>query len=416
VQLLSIANVTSGTLLSGQWFPRSFAAPRANAPIKIDGDIYKKAWEDVPWSQDFMEIRGDDSPVGDRPLPGNRTRVKMQWDDEYLYIAAEMRAHDGKIEAHFTERNDPIFQKDSDIEVFLDTDGSNTNYKELEVNARNTVWNLMLNKPYSAGGEEHSGRERKDGEPKYWDVQGQKTASKLYGNGAWITEGYGQAHSDGKWVCEIALSHKDSLAHTSGTAPAVGKFWRINFSRVEKKGALNWVWSPQKLWKPTQGKYVGEVNMHAPDAWGYVVFTEARQEAGPQKDWTDPAWRMKAVAHQLFYAERYAADPAGGGRLLSVEQLEQKGWIDAHLLEGLDAEVQQAADSWTVHVKDGSGCIARIRSDNHFTYQCVASFLGIRMSSPMNALRWTFAGVLVLALTAYMVRVRLCGKMTGPSD
>jgi hypothetical protein len=42
------------------------------------------------------------------------------WDDEYLYVGAELH-YDGpaySIHASFTERNSPIYQQDSDIEVF----------------------------------------------------------------------------------------------------------------------------------------------------------------------------------------------------------------------------------------------------------------------------------------------------------
>ncbi len=59
--------------------------------------------------------------------------------------------------------------------------------------------------------------------------------------------------------------------------PKPGDSWRVNFSRVEweferyKDGYLrkegvpcdNWVWSPQ-----------GEVNMHIPEMWGHVVFSD----------------------------------------------------------------------------------------------------------------------------------------------
>jgi hypothetical protein len=39
--------------------------------------------------------------------------------------------------------------KDNDFEVFVDTDGSTHMYKELEVNAINTTWDLELSKVYT---------------------------------------------------------------------------------------------------------------------------------------------------------------------------------------------------------------------------------------------------------------------------
>lgn len=348
------------------WHPRSYAAPRAPIPIEIDGDIYKKVWEEVPWSHNFVEIRGTDSPDSAKPTPNTQTRVKMRWDDDYLYIAAEMTAHNWPITAEFTKRNEPIYQKDSDIEVFLDADESNSDYKELEVNAKNTVWNLLLNRPYSSNGAEHSGRVAKPGDPMHWDVKGQKTAAKMFG-------AIGKPQPNGKWTAEIALSHKDSLDRTDGVTPAVGKFWRINFSRVEKKGDVNWVWSPQMVWSPAQGKYVGQVNMHAPDAWGYVVFTEAEPARGPQESWVEQNWKIKAAAHQLFYAETLASKPEGGGKLLSVAALQQKNWISANLFQNLEAEVTQAnGNGWTVSVKDADQCISTITHNNIHSHSCPA--------------------------------------------
>jgi len=379
------------------YHPRNYAAQRAPAPIEIDGDIYKKVWDEVPWSEDFVEIRGTDSPATapPRPTSDTRTRMKMRWDDDFLYVAAEMSAQGWPITADFTKRNEPIFQKDSDIEVFLDTDGSNANYKEFELNARNTAWNLMLNRPYSSQGAEHSGRVAKPGEDNYWDVKGQKTAAKMYG-------AIGERQPDGKWTAEIALSHKDSLDHTSGEMPREGHFWRIGFSRVEQKGDINWVWTPQMLWTPTEGKYTGQVNMHAPDAWGYVVFTQAGGAAGPQKDWVDPTLNSKAAAHQLFYAEKYALKPEGGGKLLSVEVLKSKGWIDKSLFVGLDASVSKASDgTWTARVQDATGCVSTINQENFHSYRCPAGVFG--MTVPPMRYVWLATGFLIitLALVAY---------------
>jgi hypothetical protein len=355
--------------------PRNYVATRVSEPIKIDGDIYKKVWDEVPWSQDFVEIRGVDAPSdGVKPTADTRTRMKMRWDDDYLYIAAEMTAHNWVINAEFTDRNEPIFQKDSDFEVFIDADGSNSFYKELELNARNTVWNLMLNKPYSSGGEEHSGRIAKAGDAKYWDVKGQETKARMYGAA-------GKPNPNGKWTSEIALKHTDTIDRTGGSMPAVGKFWRINFSRVEKKGAINWVWSPQMVWTPLDGKYVGQVNMHAPDAWGYIVFGEAGSPSGTQQDWTDPDWNVKAAAHQLFYAEKLASGHEGGGKLLSPDELMKKHWIDRNLFQdhGIVAEVTQSGSGWTASIQDKNGCTSTIQQDNLHSFSCRLTLLGLAL-------------------------------------
>jgi hypothetical protein len=71
--------------------------------------------------------------------------MKMRWDDTYLYIAAHL-ASDLPVLAKFTKQNEPIFTEDSDFEVFVDPAATTHAYKELEINALNTVWNLMLNR------------------------------------------------------------------------------------------------------------------------------------------------------------------------------------------------------------------------------------------------------------------------------
>ncbi len=56
--------------------------------------------------------------------------------------------------------------------------------------------------------------------------------------------------------------------------PSIGTMWRINFSRVEKRGDVNWTWQAQIAWDAVGHQFAGNVNMHLPDAWGYLVFGE----------------------------------------------------------------------------------------------------------------------------------------------
>jgi hypothetical protein len=167
VVVAAAASTTSAALTTttspprySQYYPRTYVARRITSPLIIDGNLSKVEWQQTPWSDAFDDIRGpDDVPSeDDRPPPSCLTRVKMVWDDDFLYIGALLQADaDHPVVASFTHRNDPIFQHDSDFEVFVDPTTSTHNYKEFEVNAYNTVWNLLLDKPYSDGGQEHSG-------------------------------------------------------------------------------------------------------------------------------------------------------------------------------------------------------------------------------------------------------------------
>ena len=285
--------------------PRQYVARRLAAdapPLTIDGDLEKPEWAEVEWSVPFGDIRGvADAPKEAQPTEKQRTRMKMRWDDEYLYVAAHLES-DHTVRATFTKRNEPIFTEDSDFEVFVDPAGTTHAYKELEVNALNTVWNLMLNRPYGDDGSEHSARIAKPGEQKYWEAEGVKSAVK-------VLKGKLNDKGGAEWTVEIALRHEDTLHGQPAFAarPAVGGLWRINFSRVEKKGDINWVWSPQVVWDANRTKHAGIVGMHLPDAWGWVQFAPA-EGAPPLRDVT---WPARLAALNLYYAQHLYMDKTG---------------------------------------------------------------------------------------------------------
>src|SRR5262245_3109197 len=65
--------------------PRGYVSYRALATPQIDGRLDDVAWRAVPWTDRFVDIQGDR-----QPQPRFRTVVKMLWDDEHFYIAAQM--------------------------------------------------------------------------------------------------------------------------------------------------------------------------------------------------------------------------------------------------------------------------------------------------------------------------------------
>jgi len=242
--------------------PRGYVAPRALEAPQIDGRPDDAAWQEAAWTEDFVDIEG---PL--RPAPRFRTRAKMLWDDRYFYVLAEMEEPD--LWATY-DRRDAIIFHEHDFEIFLDPDGDTHEYYELEINARNNVWDLLLVRPYRDGGPAvHA-----------WDIAGLRTAVRLDGTLNDPTD------RDRGWHAEIALPWEilKECAHRPAP-PAGGDRWRLNFSRVEWRlepaadgdgyrkvlGADgkplpedNWVWSPQGL-----------VNMHYPERWGIVEFSDA---------------------------------------------------------------------------------------------------------------------------------------------
>src|SRR5437868_7276725 len=118
-----IAAKPAGTELDGDWakmraiVPRGYVCRRAGAPIVIDGKADDPAWADAPWTADFVDIEGDR-----RPAPRFRTRAKMLWDDEGLYVLAELA--EPHVWGTITKKNAVIFH-DPDFEIFIDPDGDN---------------------------------------------------------------------------------------------------------------------------------------------------------------------------------------------------------------------------------------------------------------------------------------------------
>src|SRR5262249_37071472 len=89
--------------------PRSYLCLHTAKPIAIDGRLDDAAWASAPWTDNFSDIQGDA-----RPKPRFRTRVKMLWDDDFLFIGAELE--EPHVWATLTNHDSIIFQ-DPDFEV-----------------------------------------------------------------------------------------------------------------------------------------------------------------------------------------------------------------------------------------------------------------------------------------------------------
>ena len=269
--------------------PQGYVAYRASGPVHIDGRLDEPSWQSAPWSAYFADIEGDA-----RPLPRCRTRVKMLWDDTYLYIGAEIE--EPHVWATLTKRDTVIFY-DNDFEVFIDPNGDSHEYYEYEMNALNTVWDLFLPKPYKDSGSAVDS----------WNIEGLKTAVQVRGT---INN---PADTDTGWTAEIAMPWAALGQYAHRPAPPLdGDQWRINFSRVEwltdivdgkyrKVAGMredNWVWSPQWV-----------VDMHRPEWWGYLQFSTGKP--GTVKFCPDPAWAVRCILHDVYYAQKAFRDSTG---------------------------------------------------------------------------------------------------------
>lgn len=267
--------------------PKHYVCYYTDKEINIDGNIEKEIWKKADWTDLFVDIEGDL-----KPLPNQKTRVKMLWDSTYLYIAAELE------EEHiwaYLENHDDIVFRDNDFEVFIDPDNDAKNYFEYEINARQTVFDLFLPHPYR-----HSSFALHN-----WDFKGVKHAVKIFGT---LNNGNDK---DEKWTVEIAIPFTDLSFGLDNGKPTIDKPWRINFSRVEwdtrwengkyvkltdnegkQLAEQNWVWSP-----------VGAISMHMPERYGYLKFSD--KLAGTEKETfkISDKEKLKSILWAVFYQQ-----------------------------------------------------------------------------------------------------------------
>jgi hypothetical protein len=327
--------------------PRRTVCYRTPRPLVVDGKLNEPAWAATTPSDLFVDIEGPD-----HPRPRFKTTVKMLWDDDFFYFGAELEESD--IWATLETRDSVIFQ-DNDFEIFIDPDGDTHAYYELEVNAFATAWDLLLIQPYRDGGPPIHG----------WDVAGLKVGVDVRGT---INR---PGDKDVAWTVEIAMPWKilREAALPDRTAPRAGDQWRVNFSRVEwdvdiKDGRYvkridaktgkplpeyNWVWSPQ-----------GAINMHIPERWGYVQFSDAAAGSAATPFVEDRNERVKWALRRLYYRQnqyrmkhdRFASDlTALGAADIRVDELDFRPSL-------------QVTDSQYEIVAPGfDGAVVRIRQD-----------------------------------------------------
>lgn len=250
--------------------PKSYVCYKTTDKIKIDGKLKENAWAKAKPTDSFIDISG-----ADFPNPKYDTQVKMLWDDNYFYVGAVLEEDD--IKAKLTKR-DTIIYHDNDFEVFIDPDGDGLNYFEIENNARGVIFDLMLEKAYRSGGRFMI----------QWDCPGLKLAVHRVGT---LNN---SKDKDKFWSVEMAIPH-EALTLDFNNPLKAGNTWRVNFSRVqwlkEKGPEENWVWSA-----------TGKVDMHMPDRWGFVYFSDKTVGEGTDEF----VYPYNMDAYKLLWAMFYA--------------------------------------------------------------------------------------------------------------
>lgn len=264
-------------------------------PFSLDGRLDKEFWKDIPFTDDFPDIEGDI-----RPVPRFRTRAKLAWDRENLYIGAILEGDE--IWANLLEHDSVIFN-DNDFEIFIDPDSDTQAYFEYEMNALNTTWDLLLTKAYRDNGKPVNGLE----------LKGMRSAVYIDGE---LNKPGSQNHY---WSVEVVIPFAALQECAKENRPPVsGEYYRVNFSRVQWKVDVkddvfskrlseqtgrplpedNWVWAP-----------TGVINIHYPELWAFVFFADKGEEgkafAIPEDE--HRKWELR----KLYYAQQACLDESG---------------------------------------------------------------------------------------------------------
>lgn len=284
--------------------PKHYSIARTSSPVTIDGKDTETVWQNAAWSDEFEDLEG----TGKKGIYSSR--FKMLWDNDYLYVFA--RFEDEHIWAKLNEHDLPVFQ-DNAFEIFIDPEGDNRNYVEFQINAFETVWDLLLTTAPRNGGASITD----------WDIRDLKKAVHVEGT---IND---PSDKDKFWSIELAIPFKTFRYGGNAARPQTGTVWRMNLTRVfrpvdiinseyiKKTGLNGRLVSPAyTCWSPP-----GVVNFHLPERWGYVRFSE---ESPSQSDFLQNETEQgKLLLWKLYYLQQEYKKNKGAFALTTEEIISQ---------------------------------------------------------------------------------------------
>lgn len=323
--------------------PKGYICYRTTGKIKIDGKLNEKSWQLAPSTDDFVDIQGDAFPI-----PAQKTSAKMLWDDDYLYVGGVIYEKD--IIARLNQR-DTIIYHDNDFEVFLNPNGDGHNYFEIETNAKGTIMDLMLDRPYRNGG--HFLMQ--------WDCPNLKLAVHIEGtlNNSKDIDKY--------WSVEMAIP-RQAVSMDFDNPLKKGKYWRLNFSRVEwvknQPKEENWVWSP-----------IGKIDMHQPERWGFIYFSD--KESGSSSEQFSYPYNMDIykLLWGMFYAQqdKYTKDK---NYLRRVEDFMMSKQDTENLPSQVKIDIEATSSSFLISISDlEQGVVYRVDHEGKFKHEKVETRL-----------------------------------------
>lgn len=215
-----------------------YEVKRASSKVHIDGKLDDAAWSGAP-AMDFV------FPWDNQTGAKQKTRARMLWDDQNLYVGFE--AEDADLVGHHTERDDPTY-KDDCVELFLNPNPKQEFYYGAEMNLKAVMYDYF----YAF--------------PRFLMKRLNFTNFQLatFQRGTLNQRG----DTDEGWGLEVAIPWENFVELAGkAVAPAVGSVWTANLNRwdgVEPNRSLS-------LWSDS-----GTVaaSPHNPARFGQIVFAK----------------------------------------------------------------------------------------------------------------------------------------------
>lgn len=223
------------------------ACPLVTDDFTIDGKLDEAGWKGL----DSLPLAMNNAPTGGKP--GVATQVLAAWSKTKLYVA--FTAYTSNVKATLTQHDADLYTEDV-VEMFIDPDGDQKNYVELEWNCLNASFDDSFTSPGA-------------GENLAWAPKGMQNAVHIRGTAN------KSGDTDTSYTVEIAIPW-EALKDLSKAAlpPKEGDKLAINFYRIDhpSKGVENLM-----AWSPT-----GAANFHLPSKFGTLTFSETSVAIRPR--------------------------------------------------------------------------------------------------------------------------------------
>ncbi|WP_434340102.1 carbohydrate-binding protein [Motilimonas cestriensis] len=270
--IITALATTSAVQLYAQQAPYQYSAYKTTQAPVLDGKLDDSVWQSIAASEIF--VNHNDNSVAEQ-----QTWAKLAYDEQYLYVAFNSQDHD--IAATLGQQDDPTYEYDDTLEIFLDPTGQGKNYYEIGISAL-TYYDSVINSP----------EPWQDDVP--WDIEGLEYGIQVNG-----TLNDNTDVDQGMTVeLKIPLASLNYSGQDEGSNPSQ---WRFNFHRADySTNSPQWEANAWLAWSP-----MGSFGFHQPTKFAYLNFKhDELWQAGTAYTQNDQVSYLGSLYQALYYSSQ----------------------------------------------------------------------------------------------------------------